>query len=443
MLEIKQYMAQILHNPTIPHKSKDEWTFLDKSTRKYTHALHLYPARMHPEIARKVIAKYTKKSDIVFDPFMGSGGVLLESILHGNNAVGIDINPFAVLLSKVKTTLIEKDLVKELDTILKRSSKYSLNGLDCSDRLPTSYDLANWFQPDTLSTLATLKHSIYKISRSDIRDFFKICFSLTVRKSSYQRNSAWKIHRLSEYNRAKFKPKPIDIFAGISRDNIERMNNLVAAKPSGTAHLILGDSKNISSSFKKISNVLDDNKVHLIVTSPPYGDHKTTVAYGQFSRHSSHWLDLPDDKVIQVDRVGLGGKTYDDMDDLDSPTLNQTLDKIHKNDIKLTKEKTPHRAKDVYAFFLDLNSCLDQISQHIVPNKSHACFVVANRTVRRVVIPTDVILTDLGKKYGFAVESTIQRDIPNKAMPSKNAPENISNKTGSTMTRETVIIMRC
>ena len=41
---------------------------------------------------------------------MGSGGVLLESILHGNTAIGIDINPFAVLLSKVKTTPIFKDM---------------------------------------------------------------------------------------------------------------------------------------------------------------------------------------------------------------------------------------------------------------------------------------------------------------------------------------------
>ena len=86
-------------------KRQDEWTFLDVSTKKYTHAIHLYPARLHPEIARKVISKYARnKSDAVLDPFMGSGGVLLEAILHGNDATGIDVNPLAVLLSKVKTT---------------------------------------------------------------------------------------------------------------------------------------------------------------------------------------------------------------------------------------------------------------------------------------------------------------------------------------------------
>ena len=79
----------------LPTKSRQrgEWTFLDKSTRKYTHAIHLYPARMHPEIARKIISKYAKnRTDVVLDPFMGSGGVLLEAMLHGNNAIAINLS---------------------------------------------------------------------------------------------------------------------------------------------------------------------------------------------------------------------------------------------------------------------------------------------------------------------------------------------------------------
>lgn len=99
-----------------------DWTFRDVSTQKHTHGIHLYPARMHPEIARRVIAKYSRPGDVVFDPFMGSGGVLLESILHGNNAAGLDINPLAVLISKVKTTVFKNNkislITKALETIL-------------------------------------------------------------------------------------------------------------------------------------------------------------------------------------------------------------------------------------------------------------------------------------------------------------------------------------
>jgi len=37
---------------------------------------------------------------------MGSGGVLAEALLHGNNSIGIDVNPFVVLISRVKTLSI-------------------------------------------------------------------------------------------------------------------------------------------------------------------------------------------------------------------------------------------------------------------------------------------------------------------------------------------------
>ena len=438
-------MVQALRRD-LPAKSRQhgEWTFLDISTKKYTHALHLYPARMHPEIARKIIFKYAKdRSNVVLDPFMGSGGVLLEAILHGNNAIGIDVNPFAVLLTKVKTTPLKADLSKHLESILKRSARDSLDDKDRSINIPTSYDTENWFHRDTLMSLAVLKHNIYRISDANILDFFKICLSLTIRKSSYQRNGAWKTHRISNEDRLRFNPEPIDMFAHIVKDNIRRMDDLVTAKPSGTAYPILGDTRNMRLNFEKVQHVLNDSKVNLMITSPPYGDHKTTVAYGQFSRHSSHWLDLPDEYVLHVDKTGLGGRTYSDMDDLGSPTLNRTLDKIHKNDIKLTKNKLPCRDREAYSFFLDLDRCIDQISHSMIPKKSRACFVVANRTVRRVTVPTDVILAELGTKYGFTVEDVIYRDIPNKAMPSKNAPENITNETGKTMTRETILVMRC
>src|SRR5437899_4106433 len=81
---------------------KEYWTFRNSSSKKFTHGLHLYPARMHPEIAKNIIIDYADdKRTLVIDPFVGSGGVLIESMLHGNNSVGFDINPFAVLLSKI------------------------------------------------------------------------------------------------------------------------------------------------------------------------------------------------------------------------------------------------------------------------------------------------------------------------------------------------------
>lgn len=54
-----------------------------------------------------------------------------------------------------------------------------------------------------------------------------------------------------------------------------------------------------------LSNLAEfDRSFDLVLTSPPYGDSRTTVAYGQFSRLSLRWLGIDE----YVDRTSLGGK---------------------------------------------------------------------------------------------------------------------------------------
>ena len=151
-------MAQVVNIAEI-HKNKmqkGEWTFLDKSTKQYTHGLHLYPARMHPEIATQLISKYANDDTIVFDPFMGSGGVLLESIIQGYDSVGIDINPFAVLLSKVKTTPITKNLFSYLSKITRNSIQHYQNKEYYVESIPDSFNLDMWYNDNTINKLSIL-----------------------------------------------------------------------------------------------------------------------------------------------------------------------------------------------------------------------------------------------------------------------------------------------
>lgn len=417
----------------------EEWTFLDKSTRDYTHAIHLYPARMHPEISKRIIQKYATKDTVVFDPFMGSGGVLLESVLAGHDSVGLDINPFAVLLSKVKTTPVYRNLKPLLVSILQMSTADHRVG-QCYTHLLPDMDIGSWYSRTVADKLCILKRHVFDITDPNMQDFFKVCLSLTVRKASYQRNGSWKIHRMRDLS--DFNPDPFALFEKISNGAISMMEELARAEPKGTAYPLFGDTRNLPYSFRDIRRVLDGGRLNLVVTSPPYGDHHTTVAYGQFTRHPSLWLDLPPEKISAVDKVGLGGRIKKEIDDLDSATLEATLKTVRKNDKRLTKNGKPCRTEEVYAFFHDLDSCMGQIAGVLAEGQSHCCFVVANRTVRRVRIPTDVITVELGRKWGFWVDRIIRRNIPNKVMPLRNAPENIANNTGATMTEEAVIIMR-
>ena len=425
--------------------TKEDWTFRDISTKEYTHGFHQYPARMHPEIAKRLIEKYAiKSSDIVFDPFMGSGGVLVESMLHGNNSVGIDLNPFAVLLTKVKTTPLDAaKLETAFNQIILDSKKDKENKIEYDNapnflpKKPKEKSLKFWYQDDALRDLQILKNHVFLIKDEKTRDFFKICFSLATRKVSFQKNSIYKIYRMKPDKRELFKPNVLDEFSKICKNNIKNMNEF-----SNTLGINYSKATPILGNTFAAPELLDGKKPTLVVTSPPYGDHGTTVAYGQFSRHPGMWLELEDnDELFAVDSNGLGGQKKESFEDLNSETLDKTLKKIKEKDSQVPKEKThANRTADVYSFFYDLDKCFDKISQVLKPKQSHCCFVVANRTVRREKIPTDIICVELAKKYGFKHVDTIYRTIANKAMSLKNAPENIVNFSGNTMTKESIVI---
>ena len=96
-------------------KYKDgSWDFSNDFTKYSNHGFHTYPAMMIPQVARRLIQMYGKNKEVLLDPFMGSGTALLEAKLHKNfkKAYGIDINPLALLISKVKTTTINPEILK-------------------------------------------------------------------------------------------------------------------------------------------------------------------------------------------------------------------------------------------------------------------------------------------------------------------------------------------
>ena len=64
-----------------------------------TQGFHTYPQRLHPHIPQTLL-KQAPKGGLLYDPFMGSGTVLLEGLLKGLKVVGSDLNPMACLIAR-------------------------------------------------------------------------------------------------------------------------------------------------------------------------------------------------------------------------------------------------------------------------------------------------------------------------------------------------------
>lgn len=191
-------------------------------------------------ISRNIIrlVKGQRNIGTIFDPFTGSGTVLVEAMLAGINTVyGNGINPLALFLSKVKTTKLDITLLQqEVQSLLSRindvyskhclqidivndvmKNKYPLDltskdkwGSDAPHYLeqykkdnflsldiPNFKNIGYWFKPRVILLMALVKSEINKIENNDIRDFVFAAFSETIRFVSNRRNGEFKMFRMT------------------------------------------------------------------------------------------------------------------------------------------------------------------------------------------------------------------------------------------------------
>ena len=170
----------------------------------------------------------------------------------------------------------------------------------------------------------------------------------------------------------------------------------------------------------------------IVVTSPPYGDSGTTVAYGQFSWLSNVWLGLDDRAPGALDREMMGGRKSS-LEEFGCAAMDDAIAKVAQVDQK--------RANEVMHFYDEYLRSIRNVASAVVEG-GHSCFVVGNRIVKGVQLPTDAFTAWAFEQCGFTHVVTYIRDIPNKRMPSKNSPSNISGVKSSTMVNEYIVICK-
>ncbi|MBU4299071.1 transcriptional repressor LexA [Patescibacteria group bacterium] len=437
-VEIRGVVVKIIRNLETQiekEKVKDEkyirridysWDYKGEKTKTYTHGIHTYPAMFIPQVARRLLENFSQTGDTICDIFCGSGTALVESKLLGRNAYGIDLNPLAIFLAKAKTTPINPSkLTNKYFKLIAEIEKIK----DQEIEKPIFNNIDFWFKEKVIIQLAKIKKAILKIKDDSVKNYFMVSFSETARLSSNTKNGEFKLVRIKKEKLENYNPDVLGIFKKKTEANIKGMTDFYKdANKETWTKIIYGDSSK--------DNGIKASSIDCIITSPPYGDSRTTVAYGQFSRLSAQWIDIFEDpnKASGVDNELLGGKATKTLEhSLDSIYLKDSLDKIAKIDEK--------RAKDVLSFFIGLNDCLKQAYKILKPKK-YFCLVVGNRLVKQVRIPTDFIIAELGEKIGFTCEDVFVRNIPGKRMPIRNSPTNIVGALEETMNKESIVVLR-
>jgi hypothetical protein len=276
-----------------------DWELEYANTRYFTHNYHPYSAKYIPQIPHYLISNLTKRNDLVLDNFIGSGTTLVESKILGRHAIGIDINPLACLVAKVKTTNIWKPDLEKISKIsrsikedilkLRGSNGYNstspFNFQDPESINSNDYLLANipnpnilkWFNKNVIYELMTIKLKIDSLEENHIRDFILVAFSSILRNVSNATSG------FGNLMINKQPPKKSNIYekfnqvASIMATNMEVFNQVT--KDNSNIKIFNHDTRNLK--------FIDDETISFICTHPPY---MASVPYAEYQKLSLWWL---------------------------------------------------------------------------------------------------------------------------------------------------------
>ncbi len=433
-----QFLKQRLSSLSVDNE--EYWSFKGQSNREYCHGIFQYPAMMVPQLVRAMLDELlcvNEDIQTIGDPYSGSGTVLTESLLKGKHFWGVDINPLAILLCKVKQGPFYIDELRcKIDKLASAIQDLS-NEVDEVE----FHNIDKWFRDDVKESLTRIRGCIRNEPELWARRFFWVVLAETVRLTSNSRTSTFKLHIRTEDDINSRQNDVVSIFFETIERNFVLYKNQFEALHS--LNLLDGKhyKKKVDISLANIINVNAESKCDLIITSPPYGDNATTVPYGQYSYLPLQWIDLDDiidemeyDPLAtthSIDFESLGGsRRITDSEVKAFCNLSGALSiYVHK-----IQSQPKERIRRVTSFVRDLCNSLPSILNALKLD-GIMVWILGNRTVGGHEVPLDDILIDLLQVHGAKHICTLSRTIPTKRMAPKNNRSN-------TMSKERIVVMR-
>jgi site-specific DNA-methyltransferase (cytosine-N4-specific) len=354
------------------------WDFAGVKTNHLTHGIHPYPAKYIPQIPSALIRELSKPKDRIADIFCGSGTTLVEALILGRNAVGIDANPLACLISEAKTahlTDVDKRVLDELVTNAKLlSSKISLqiSGLFAQDEgfitkapRPDSEVLEFWFEPFVVEEIAEALAWCNELPTDMAKKVAKVALSAIIVTVSKQDSD-------TRYVRREKNILPGDTLNRFARS---LSNTVEAISEFNQTH-----DKNLQCEVYN-TNILSKPSIgefDLMVCSPPYPN--------AFSYHLYHMTRM----------VWLG---------MDQPKFKkEEIGSHRKYSSKSQNGATAKTFKEEMGTIFEWLYCSLKLNRY-------ACFVVGNSTIRGETVDNAQLISDEASARGFIEIDRLDRKM--------------------------------
>jgi len=277
--------------------------------RGLTHGFYKYPARFSPAFVRSAIEAFTEPGDLVLDPHVGGGTSLVEALVSGRNAVGVDISALATFVAGVKTTIFSD---AELDR-LQLWSKNVANSISVkkSSTQFVEYAELGYYRHLNHRSRWRLRKAIEQGLCSAVRlgshrlEAFGRC--VTLRSAQWALDGRVKLPSFNEFREF------LEITAGQMLEGAHALRCAVRDNPHRPTVQIINRS---AAGLENDQRLRNRKPPKLVVTSPPYpGVH---VLYHRFQVDGRKESPLP---FMIANRLDGSGSSYYTMGDRKYPGL--------------------------------------------------------------------------------------------------------------------------
>lgn len=413
---------------------------------KYTHYLFRFPAKFHPPVVRCLIDRYSSHGDTILDPFCGSGTLLVESLLAGRRAIGLDVDPVAVFISRVKCTPLLPKLLEAKYQALKdglrtvRRSKKEYDRLIYEDisrnsiaryrrklRIPKIPSIEHWFRVYVILDLARLRAAILRADAAPrVRDFFLACFAGIIRNASNADpvpvSGLEVTAHMKKLDARGRRIDPFELFERRVERELGGMEELWRHSEDCGVRVQRADATALTRRLSRAS-------VDVVITSPPYN---TAVNY--YRRHTleMYWLGMVKSRE---DRLKLATRYLGRFSIRQSnPRLRRTFESAYINRlIAHSGRVSAAQKRAVTHYCASMGRSLEHIAKVLKPN-GRAVFVIGNSKWNGRRVRATRLLSELAQEK-FDISDILTYTTRNRYM-------SYQRHNGANVNREYVLVLK-
>lgn len=377
-----------------------------------SHDLHAFAAKFPPQLARVFIQGLSLPGDTVLDPMVGSGTTAVEAMLCQRKAIGVDIDPLALRLTRVKTTRFDPPVLRAVvESVVNRARQRCGNSRSLENQFRERFTDAEleffdyWFLKPTQLELMGLLTSMEEVPDEIQRSFLDLIFSsVIVTKSGGVSRARDLAHSRPHLDTSKAPKNAIDQFVVRATKGLASVAAMRQCrfKP----RVLPGDARALS---------LADETVDLIVTSPPYAN---AIDYMRAHKFSLVWLGNPLSNLTALRAQYIGSEKTNGFVRMKLPKqVRDVLERLGELDAKksLILEK----------YFVEMTSVIEEMYR-VLRVGGCSVVVVGTSTMRGMDVETHLCLSRIAQHVGFDVVGIAKRQLDRnrRMMPARFGRQN-------------------